>query len=327
MFARPSVLFAVALTFAPAAIVAQEGGAAPAAEWLQNFADAKAKAAAAGKDLLVDFTGSDWCVWCQRLDAEVFEKADFQAEITKNFVLVKLDYPQNQELVTAEIKAQNAELQAKYKVQGFPTIFLMDAEGKPYAQTGYQEGGDAKYLEHVSGMRSNKVGRDEHFGKAKDAKGIDRATHLAAGLEALKNDEMVLAHYRAEIDEVMSLDADGKAGLKGKFEAKVAKAELEGKFQELAQAGDWDGVDKLMAEMLEKFKGNGELEQMATFYRAVVLIESKQDFDGALKLVDAALAFAPESDMGKQLPRIRKNIEKIQKQSQGGDEEKKDGGK
>ena len=181
MFARPSVLFAVALTFAPAAIVAQEGGAAPAAEWLQNFADAKAKAAAAGKDLLVDFTGSDWCVWCQRLDAEVFEKADFQAEITKNFVLVKLDYPQNQELVTAEIKAQNAELQAKYKVQGFPTIFLMDAEGKPYAQTGYQEGGDAKYLEHVSGMRSNKVGRDEHFGKAKDAKGIDRATHLAAG--------------------------------------------------------------------------------------------------------------------------------------------------
>lgn len=327
MSVRSRFSFALSFAFVTAAAFAQEGEKAGGAEWLQNFADAKAKATAEGKDLLVDFTGSDWCIWCKRLDQEVFAEAAFQTEVVKNFVLVKLDYPQNQELVTEAIREQNGKLQQEYKVQGFPTVFLLDATGKPYAQTGYQEGGSAKYVPHLAELRANKVARDEHFGKAKDAQGVDRARHLVAGLEALHNDEMVLAHYRTEIDEVMTLDADGKAGLKGKFEAKLARADVEGKFQELAQQGDWEGVDKLMVETLAKYKGNGELEQMATFYRAVVLLESKQDFDGALKLIDEALKFAPESDFAKQLPRIRKNVERIKKQQEGEEGgEKKDGG-
>ena len=85
-----------------------------------------------------------------------------------------------------------------------------------------------------------------------------------------------------------------------------------------------------MAEALEKWKGNKDIEQMATFYRAIVLIEGKQDFAGALKLVDAAREIAPESEMGKRLVQIKKNIERIQKQMEqqgGGEEGGKDGGK
>ncbi len=335
---RPSVLFAALASIS--FVTAQEPvkGAekvetqtpAAEAEWMQNFADAKAKAAKEGKNLLVDFTGSDWCIWCKRLDKEVFAEADFQKEIVKSFVLVKLDFPQDQSLVTEEIKAQNAQLQEQYKVQGFPTVFLMDAAGKPFAQTGYQAGGGAKYLEHVADLGKGKASYDQHMAKAKDAKGIDRATHLTAALEALNSDDLIFAHYRTEIDEVMALDADGKAGLKAKFEAKIAKTDLEAKFNELAQGGDWDSVDKAMAEALEKWKGNKDIEQMATFYRAIVLIESKQDFAGALKLVDAARDMAPESEMGKRLVQIKKNIERIQKQMEqqgGGEEGGKDGGK
>ena len=335
---RPSVFFAALASVSfltaqePAKGAEKVETQAPAAEaeWMQNFADAKAKAEKEGKNLLVDFTGSDWCVWCKRLDKEVFAEADFQKEIVKGYVLVKLDFPQDQSLVTEEIKAQNEKLQEQYKVQGFPTIFLMDAAGKPFAQTGYQAGGGAKYLEHVAELSKGKAARDEHMAKAKDAKGIERAKHLASALEALNNDEMVLAHYRAEMDEVMSLDADGKAGLKAKFEAKLAKTDLEAKFNELAQGGDWDGVDAAMVEALEKWKGNKDIEQMATFYRAIVLIESKQDFAGALKLVDAARELAPDSQMGKQLVGIKKRIEQAKKQMEqrgGGEEGGKDGGK
>lgn len=335
---RPSVLFAAlaSISFVTAQGPVTGSGKvetkAPAAEaeWMQNFAEAKAKAAKEGKNLLVDFTGSDWCVWCKRLDKEVFAEADFQKEIVKGYVLVKLDFPQDQSLVTEEIKAQNAQLQEQYKVQGFPTVFLMDANGKPFAQTGYQAGGGAKYLEHVAEISKGKAAYDEHMAKAKDAKGIELAKHITAALEALNNDEMIFAHYRTEIDRVMELDADGKAGLKAKFEAKIAKSDLEAKFNELAQGGDWDAVDKAMAEALEKWKGNKDIEQMATFYRAIVLIEGKQDFAGALKLVDAAREIAPESEMGKRLVQIKKNIERIQKQMEqqgGGEEGGKDGGK
>jgi thioredoxin-related protein len=319
-----SLSFAVAVLGLVGSALAQEG------QWLQNFEDAKAKAKADGKDLLVDFTGSDWCVWCKRLDAEVFAEKAFQDGVAKGYVLVKLDFPKDENLVTEAIKKQNAQLQSDYKIQGFPTILLMDPAGRPYAQTGYQQGGAAPYLEHLAGLQKAKAARDEHFGKAKGAEGAERAKHLAAGLDAMA-EEVVMQHYKAEVDEVMKLDADGKAGLKAKYEAKLAMVELEEKFQELAQNGDWDAVDKYMAELLTKYKGNVDIEQKATFYRAVVLIEDKHDFAGALKGIDAARAIAPDSEFGKRLEQIRKNVERIQKQQEEQDgkdkkDDKKDGG-
>ena len=97
--------------------------------WIQDFAAAKARAKAEKKDLLVDFTGSDWCGWCIKLDNEVFGEEAFQAEAPKHFVLVKLDYPRDKSILTEEIIAQNAALQATYAIQGFPTILLMTADG------------------------------------------------------------------------------------------------------------------------------------------------------------------------------------------------------
>ena len=40
--------------------------------WQTKFEDAKTKAKADNKLLLVDFTGSDWCGWCIKLKKEVF---------------------------------------------------------------------------------------------------------------------------------------------------------------------------------------------------------------------------------------------------------------
>ena len=47
--------------------------------WSSDFAAAKKEAAASNKDLLVDFTGSDWCGWCIKLDKEVFSQEPFKA--------------------------------------------------------------------------------------------------------------------------------------------------------------------------------------------------------------------------------------------------------
>ena len=75
------------------------------AQGIQDFAKAKEAAKAAKKDLLIDFTGSDWCGWCIKLDEEVFSKDEFKKEAPTHFVLVKLDYPRNKDLVTDEIRA------------------------------------------------------------------------------------------------------------------------------------------------------------------------------------------------------------------------------
>ncbi|MCP4453804.1 MAG: thioredoxin family protein [Planctomycetes bacterium] len=132
---------------------------AEGAVWLESYDQAKLQAAEQGKDLLVLFTGSDWCSWCKKLEAEVLNQDGFDDKVPSDFVLVKLDFPRNRELA-APIKAQNDKLRAEFKAnhgfRGYPTVYLTDAKGVPYAKTGYQAGGPEKYLEHLAFLKEAK---------------------------------------------------------------------------------------------------------------------------------------------------------------------------
>ena len=80
--------------------------------WMTDFEAAKTKAAKENKYLLVDFTGSDWCIWCTRLNSEVFSTKSFQTEAPKQFVLVELDFPRDKSKLTAEQQQAGTEQQA-----------------------------------------------------------------------------------------------------------------------------------------------------------------------------------------------------------------------
>ena len=97
--------------------------------WLENFEAAKTKAAVEKKHILLDFTGSDWCGWCVKIDKEIFAKPDFKAFSAKSLLLVELDFPQSKQL-PAEVKAQNDALGRQFKVNGYPTLVLLDSAGK-----------------------------------------------------------------------------------------------------------------------------------------------------------------------------------------------------
>ena len=116
--------------------------------WLEDFAKAKAAAVEKKVPMLMNFTGSDWCGWCIKLEKEVFSQKAFQDYAAKNLVLVKIDFPREIEQ-TAEVKAQNKKLSDEFKVRGFPTIYLVDTDGKIIGKTGYKPGGAEKYVEHL----------------------------------------------------------------------------------------------------------------------------------------------------------------------------------
>lgn len=119
--------------------------------WKENYQEALKEAKTSGKYVLVDFTGSDWCGWCIKLDKEVFDKAEFKKYASENLVLVSLDFPKKKKQ-NPDIKKQNQELAKKYGVRGFPTIFLLDSNGEKVAQFGYRRGGPAKYVQYVQGL-------------------------------------------------------------------------------------------------------------------------------------------------------------------------------
>ncbi len=79
-----------------------------AAEWMTDFDAAKARAAAEGKPLLVDFTGSDWCSWCIRLKKEVFDKPAFAEYARDKFVLVEVDVPDNPKFDREQLERNRA---------------------------------------------------------------------------------------------------------------------------------------------------------------------------------------------------------------------------
>jgi protein disulfide-isomerase len=120
--------------------------AAHAAEWTEDYAAAAAKAKKEHKMILLDFTGSDWCIWCQRTDAEVFSTREFKTFADKKLVLVKLDYPSLHPQPEV-IKAQNAKMLDKYGVEGFPMLVVLDSHEKVvFSQVGYKPGGPEAFI-------------------------------------------------------------------------------------------------------------------------------------------------------------------------------------
>jgi protein disulfide-isomerase len=116
--------------------------------WESNLEQAIEQAKKENKAVLVNFTGSDWCIWCKRLSSEVFQQEAFKNYADDNLVLVMLDFPRNIQQ-SAETQSYNRNLAQKYGIQGFPTILIFNDQGKLVAQTGYQPGGPEKYVEHI----------------------------------------------------------------------------------------------------------------------------------------------------------------------------------
>jgi len=123
--------------------------------WLTSLEAAKAEAVKRQVPILVDFSGSDWCGWCIKLDKEVFSKEAFKAYAKTDLVLLLVDFPRKSKL-SETLKKQNDLLAEKFEVQGFPTVLILDAQGKELARTGYRPGGAEEYIKHVKSLVGKK---------------------------------------------------------------------------------------------------------------------------------------------------------------------------
>jgi thioredoxin-related protein len=124
----------------------------PPEGWTTNLLEALQESEKTGKDVLLDFTGSDWCIWCHKLRDEVFDTQEFKEYAEENLILVFLDFP-NDISQSEDIVKQNQTMAALFGVQGFPTIWLLDSEQVPVLQTGYQEGGSGAFIQTLEQNR------------------------------------------------------------------------------------------------------------------------------------------------------------------------------
>jgi thioredoxin-related protein len=168
--------------FATASLMADQY---PPAGWETSFQRALDRAAAEDKHILIDFTGSDWCGWCKRLDREVFSKAEFKEFAEENLVLLFIDSPSGIELSESQVE-QNEKLGSAFQVQGYPTVALLRADSTPVLMTGYREGGVTGYIDHLKeAMESeNRISAEQREGWINEMESFMGVNIAAAGEES-----------------------------------------------------------------------------------------------------------------------------------------------
>jgi len=116
-------------SFTVAALTASAFASTPKG-WSTDLNKAIEQAKTENKSVLVEFTGSDWCPPCIAMRKNVFSKKEFVDAASKKFVLVELDFPKGDK----ELSEKNQPLADKFRIEGFPTVVLLDSEGKEFTR-------------------------------------------------------------------------------------------------------------------------------------------------------------------------------------------------
>jgi len=116
--------------------------------WLTIFEDAKETATIENKNIIMLFSGSDWCAPCIKLEKYIFETEEFKSYAEENWVLLKLDFPKKKaNRLTVEEQEYNNALAEKYNVEGFfPLVVVLDKQGNVIGKTGYKKVDPDEYI-------------------------------------------------------------------------------------------------------------------------------------------------------------------------------------
>lgn len=287
-----------------------------ALQWQTDLEAAKKQAAEEKKDLLLDFTGSDWCGWCKRLKAEVFNKEDFQKGTTGSFVFVEVDFPRDKSKLTPALMKQNAELKEAFGIRGYPSIVLCDADGRPYASTGYRQGGAEPYLEHLNELRQKRTERDEALAAAAKAEGKKKAEHLEAALRSVPATTLNGA-YGKEMEALAKLDSENSLVVAQRQARRVQGYQTQ--FRELFVGRNYKGAVTHADKILKDDKPEGEIRQQILYYKFSALIAQKKH-DDAKGTAKELIELGPKTRVGQSVQRF---LDQLKAKEEAAKEEKK----
>ncbi|MBQ6135895.1 MAG: thioredoxin family protein [Kiritimatiellae bacterium] len=237
-----------------------------------DYDAALARAKTSGRPLFVLFTGSDWCIWCQKLEEEVLSQKEFLDFATNTYELVELDYPIVKPQLAAQ-KKRNQELAKKFKIERHPTVLLLDSAEKVLYTASYERGGAEKWVEGFKKGVAIQPLFDKHLAAFRE-KAVSVAKRVskelfeeAEGLPGLPKDDKRKAVERSR--EIAAKYLPEAAALVNELEAKAVPPELEEEkaklvadvaqlLKGLEETANLD-VDKVLAEME---KAEAEMNEM-----------------------------------------------------------------
>jgi thioredoxin-related protein len=96
-------------------------------KWETSMAEAQKRARAEHKLIFMD-VWTEWCGWCIKLQKSTFPSPEAQAALAKVVPLsLKTQFKDG-------TPTDDKKFESVYKVEGFPALFLLDADGKVVSQ-------------------------------------------------------------------------------------------------------------------------------------------------------------------------------------------------
>ncbi len=119
-----------------------------AQKWETSFETAKKRASEEKRNILLVFSGSDWCIPCMKLEKEIWESPDFKKDADSHFILLRADFPKRKaNKLSEEQQKENDHLAELYNKQGlFPMVEVLDKNGKVLGTSGYKGVSPREYI-------------------------------------------------------------------------------------------------------------------------------------------------------------------------------------
>jgi len=112
---------AIFLMIAASLVLAAAPKYDPKADPSADLAKAMAEAKSGNKRILIE-VGGEWCGWCHRMHAFFDQNEPLRKFRDDNFVVLQVNFSEEN---------RNEKFLAKYpKIEGYPHIFVLDANGK-----------------------------------------------------------------------------------------------------------------------------------------------------------------------------------------------------
>ena len=216
--------------------------------WTTDYPAALKLAEETKLPILLNFTGSDWCKYCKLLVRDVFSQKDWQDWIADKMILVCLDFPRNQALISEDLLKQNSELREKYQVEAFPTLLVLEDNGSPLGLIELRDDNSP----HTVKRNLKAIFRRRQTVIKKMISGLpdDSRPAIEAIYEKITADKQKISELAKKHDEEMRKLQQGLIEMSEKTETALLQAILQQRTPELQQK--YAEAKKLMEELSQQ---------------------------------------------------------------------------
>jgi len=287
------------LLFAALAIVLfhlpGSGNAQEVAVWHRDFPAAVAEAKGKGKKLLIVFTGTDWIEICQKFHDDILAQPAFMEAVSGRFTLLKLEFPKDN-MMPREEAAQKNFLREAYRVRGYPTVILTEADGRPFGMNGYQPLPPAEYAAQIRKIDAAHEASLAALDEAATLEGLEKAKRLRRAIPDLPG-TLTARYYRREMEAILANDPDDTLKVKDSFSKLISESDYGRKMQELGKESKWAEMLVATEEFIGENKLEGEALQRALFNQAS-LHRRMEDAEKERVVLEKIVSIDPESEAG-----------------------------